>query len=370
MQPSRDPLITYMTVALRWSRQTNRDGSLIRLSPPENAGIRGARNVFFSMDATGEGADREVAVALDVIQDIYEKSRAEIERELAGMSHDLLLGTIPDHYLRSDTIEVRAVRSYMNGMRGTIAASAAAEMAGRRSVSPSKKAYEYADRCGFGHTFRGSFGLVIEAPLGGVEQETLDNSAPTLPLGRRIVQRLASGLASLKQATETDDPDLIVKNDAGLNAGMCKDLLGIIEQSAIPRIDLRFAWSPGLKEPPIQSSKFSLEVRQVRVLDEARKRLANLSDIVPAVVVGRVFLLQSVANPADVGDRPSSQSIKIKWESPEYGLRNVVVALDPSQYRAAYDAHGRGSLVLAEGTLSKKGWRLDDVTKFTVLEAN
>ncbi|MGO8227231.1 hypothetical protein ACC794_37335, partial [Rhizobium ruizarguesonis] len=58
-------------------------------------------------------------------------------------------------------------------------------------------------------------------------------------------------LASVSVAVKNDDAEAIVENKNGLNAGMCKDLISIIKQSGIPRIQLSFEWYSEVKAPAI-----------------------------------------------------------------------------------------------------------------------
>ncbi|MGO8224747.1 hypothetical protein HA464_06735 [Rhizobium leguminosarum bv. trifolii] len=361
-------LVVKYLANLGWDRRTTTDNNIVRIQPPES--LPGARSILFSVNARAEGEAREVRLAIDIIQDTYGKTALEIEKGVAALSHDLVLGKVPDEYLRNDTIELRGVRSYMNGMRGLLANSATTEMTGHRAFPKSTRAaFDYADQCGFGHTFRGSFGLVIEAPLGGGEQTALDFADPVPPLGRRVVQRIASGLASVSVAVKNDDAEAIVENKNGLNAGMCKDLISIIKQSGIPRIQLSFEWSSEVKAPAIGIGDYSIEARQMRVLQQAHKRLSEDEEPIPVVIVGRIVDLHSDANPADA-DEKGTRSIQINWDSEDYGMKKVIVKLDAKQYLVAHQAHGRGQLVQVAGELSpRRPWTLGQVTSLEPMVA-
>ena len=366
MQITRDLVVRYL-MNLGWRRSTTSNSSIFRVDPPEVSPF-GAKSIFFSHNAQPEGEVREAQLALDIIQDTYGKPRGEIEKSILALTHDLLIGKVPDEFVRNDAIELRAVRSYFNGMRGIIANAGTTELTGRRAFSKSiKEASDYADRCAFEHTFKSSFGLVIEAPLRGHVQTAMEFGEDEAPLGRRVVQRIAVGLASLREAVRVDDPEPIIERPDGLNAGMCKDMLAIIEQSGLPRIELAIAWSPEISPPHLDTNSLALETRQISVLERARDQLLKDEDGIPATVVGRVVDLHSSGNPAD-DDDDGKQSIQVRWDSADYGVRKVLVRLDAKQYRAAYEAHGRGDLISVEGKLSQKHtWRLEGVTKLNVL---
>ncbi len=367
MQLTRDLVVKYLT-GLGWKREATPDNAVFRLRPPADR-LPTARPILFSVNARSEGEAREVAVAIDYLQDIYGKSKAEIERGVSAISHDLLLGKIPDEYLKNDTIELRGVRSYMNGMRGLLANSATTVMTGHRAFPKSiKAAFEYADRCGFGHTFRGSFGLMIEAPLKGVEQTAMSFGSSVAPLGRQVVERIAAGLASVGVAAKEDDAEAIVEQKGGLNAAMCKDLISIIKNSGIPRIKLSIEWSPEVQAPAVLSDELFIETRQMRVLQQAHKRLVEDEEPILVKVIGPIVDLHSDTNPSDFENERGQRSIQINWTSDEYGTKKVLVKLDPRQYLAAHEAHGLGQLVQVEGKLSpRRPWTLDDVTGLTPL---
>lgn len=366
MQIARDLVVRYL-LSLGWRREATGNSAIFRMDPPE-AGPFGAKSIFFSHSAQAEGEARETSLAIDIIQDTYGKPRGEIEKGILSRGHDLLIGKVPDQFLRNDAIELRAVRSYLNGMRGIIASAGTTELTGRHAFSKSsKEALTYADGCAFEHTFKSSFGLAIAAPLRGHVQTSMDFSDDEDPLGRRIVNRIAVGLASLREAVRVDDPQPVLERPDGLNAAMCREMLGIIEQSGLPRIDLAVAWTPEIAPPNVDTATLSLETRQIPVLERARELLLKDDDGFPATVVGRVVDLHSASNPADDEDE-GGQSVQVRWDSPDYGIRKVLVRLDAKQYRTAYEAHGRGDLISVEGMLSQKHtWRLEKVTRLAVL---
>ncbi len=364
---TRDLLVKYLA-GLGWKREETPDKAVFRMRPPADR-FPSARSILFSVAAGPEGEAREVEIAVGHLQDVYGKTRAEIERGVASKSHDLLLGKVPDEYLRNDTIELRGVRSYMNGMRGLLANSATTVMTGHRAFPKStRSAFDYADTCGFGHTFRGSFGLVIEAPLKGAEQTAMPFGESKAPLGRQVVERIAIGLASVAVAQKEDDAEAIVEREGGLNAAMCKDLISIIRNSGIPRIRISIAWSPEAAAPQVQSDDLVIEARQLRVLQQAHKRLTEEEDPIRVTITGPIIDLHSDTNPMDFENEEGERSVQISWASADYGVKKVLVKLDPRQYLTAHEAHGRGQLVQIEGRLSpRRPWTLEDVTKLIPL---
>lgn len=364
MQISRNIMLRYLA-SRGWNTQTSRDGGLVRSQLAD--GRQDPINVFFSTNVDGDQEQREVLAALDTIRHTYRISELEIQQAITGLTHDRVLARVPDEYMRSDSIELRAARSYLNGMRSLITDAAAVEMTGQRfAPKSSKKASDYADRCRFAHTFKGSFGLTIEAPLQGGGQTTIDASEPEPPIGRRVIRRIASGLASLAEAVAEDDPTPIVENDIGFNAEMCKDVLGIIQHSGIPRIDVSIALSPEFKSDGFESGGFKIEARQFSILERAYDRMSDKVNLsTPENISGRIVDLHADGNPADMEDLDGKRIVQVNWDSPDYGMKKVSIGLDPKQYLVALEAHRSGHLVSAVGTLRRKrSWVLEEVQSF------
>lgn len=369
MQITRELVIRYLR-SLGWQQQRVEDDAIIRVVPPETMAAR--RSILFSSKASTEGEAKEVGLAVALIEDAYQKRAAEIVRGILALSHDLILGKVSDDYMRNDTIELRGVRAYLNGMRGLIANAAMSEMIGSRFFKKASKfATGYADRCGFGHTFRGSFGLSIEAPLGDGEQGSLDSFEPVPPLGRRVITRIATGLQDVSTATREGDVGAIVEARDGMNAAMCRELVAVIKQSGLPRIDLSIEWSPEFAAPETGDARYRIEVKQLKILEEAVKRLSKEERPSPALLSGRIVDLHSTADPADDEDDQPERWVYIVWDAPGYGRKKVQVKLDARQYVLALAAHGRGLDVEAIGTLSQgRTWVLEEVFSFRWLNTD
>lgn len=370
MQLTREILIRYFD-SRGWKKQQSRDGSLVRLQLDKHEGLRGPVNVFFSLGVDSEKEAREVSVALDSIRQIYKISPDEVEQGVMNLTHDRLLARVPDEYMKNESIELRAIRSYLNGMRGLITAAATTEITGQRFFAKSAKdARNYADRCRFAHTFRGSFGLAIDAPIEGAGQTAMEFSDVKPPLGRRVIRRIATGFASLERAVAEDDPEPIIAADTGFNASMCKDVVGIIQNSGIPRIELAIALSPALESPGFANTKFRIESRQIRLLEDASKRMAKTGATEPMTVIGRIVDLHADGNPADMSDVKGKRMVQVNWESPEHGIIKVSISLEPKQYLTALEAHSKGEVVTAAGLLRReRGWLLENVEVFKRVEA-
>lgn len=154
-----------------------------------------------------------------------------------------------------------------------------------------KEASDYADRCRFAHTFKGSFGLAIESPVGFNDQTELAFIEPTIPFGRKVIRRIANGLQSVMKSFSEDSVSPILEAADGLNANMCSELVSIIDRTEIPRIDIAFVlspeWEPDVPAPPT----FHIDARYRELLKDASARLTTEDDAQPVTVVGRIVNL-------------------------------------------------------------------------------
>ena len=362
MQISRQNIERYLADR-GWKKQTAADGSLVRYQLSGKEGLEGAVHIFLSNTDDTDTRAAEVAAAIETVRQVYHLSDHELRSSLTSLAFDKILATISDEFIRNESIELRAARSYLNGMKGLIAASAMSELTGDRAFRrTNKEASDFADRCRFAHTFKGSFGLAIESPVGFNDQTELAFIEPTIPLGRRVIRRIAAGLQSVRNSFSADSIEPIIEATDGLNASMCSELLAIIDKTEIPRIDLAFVlspeWEPDVPPPPT----FHIDIRYRDILKDASARLTTEDDTQPVTVVGGIVNLRADLDPDDLLDADVDRTVQANWDSPEHGLIKVSIALSPSGYLGAVEAHAKGQLISVQGSLRKKArsWILED----------
>ncbi|MDW9508798.1 hypothetical protein GOA81_28085 [Sinorhizobium meliloti] len=369
MDATKQSIMRYL-LRQGWKQQTSRDGALTRFVGVEGDGSPPV-NIFFSTESGGADADQaELAAALETIRQVYGLSESALHAMLAALSYDKILATVPDDYLRHESIELRAARSYLNGMKGIIAASATTVITGERSFRRTvKEAKEFADECRFAHTFKGSFGLAIESPVGLNNQTLMPFVEPELPLGRKTLRRITAGLESLKKAYAQDDLGPILSAPEGLNANMCNELVGIIEGTGIPRIELSFVLSPEWEPETPLPLPFKIESRYRDILKEASARLVKDDTESDVAIFGRIVNLHAAGDPSDLMDDDADRIIQVNWDSPDLGMVKVSVSLDPARYLVAVEAHRQGRPITMQGKLRRKGrlWSLQDPGDLTVV---
>jgi hypothetical protein len=355
---SRGAVIRYLTDQ-GWRRQSSRDGRLTRLSLDADTSGE-AVDLIFSTSAQEERS--EVEAAINTIVQLYDTTATRVTQQLAHLAYDLIFSRIPDEYVRHESIELGMAQAYVQSMKGFLAASASTEISGQTSFRRTlKDGLVYANECRFGHTFHGSFGFVIESPVGLNDAPQMDVVEPSVPFGRKVVERIGRGFASFGDAVAQDDPSPIVTAVNGMSANMCDEVIGIIEDTGISKLELSISYSPEWGTlSSLPSGTYRIEQRYVDLLKDASSRLRKTEVPKSETVIGRIVRLETEGNPADLLNE-SSRDIFVSWDSAEYGHIRVQVGLDPKSYLVALEAHGSGQLFAVTGLLKRRGrgWLLE-----------
>jgi hypothetical protein len=317
----------------------------------------------------GDAEARDISFALTTIAEYYQMEAVEIAAEVRGLAADVIRSRIPDEYVRHDSIELRLATEYIEKFKNLLAASASTVISGERNILRLRKeGIEFSEQCRFGHTFRGSFGFQVEAPVGLNDQPALVDSVEELPLGRKVVERISRGLASLAQAERQGSISPIVNDESGFSSNMCDIVADIISDIGIARLDFEMKYSPEWKiDAPSIGCRFSVTRSQVDILEEAARSLRVVEKPREQTIVGRIKRLETTGNPADLFEDRSRREIEMVWVSDEDRAVSVKLALNPEDYLLALEAHKNGKPVAAFGTLSKQGrsWKLDDIKSFS-----
>lgn len=317
----------------------------------------------------GEAEARDVGFALTTIAEYYQMDLIEIASEVRGLAADIIRSRIPDEYVRHDSIELRLASEYIEKFKSLLAASASTEISGdRHFLRLRKEGIEFSEQCRFGHTFRGSFGFQVEAPVGLNDQPALVEAVEDVPLGRKVVERISKGFASLAIAERQGSVTAIVDDDSGFSSNMCDVIVEIINDIGISRLEIEMKYSPEWKsDPAIHESRFSVTRSQVDILEEASRTLRVVERPREMMIVGRVKRLETTGNPADLFEDRSRREIEMVWVSEEDKAVSVKLALNPEEYLRALDAHKSGRPVAALGTLVKQGrsWKLENIKSFS-----
>jgi hypothetical protein len=317
------------------------------------------------------GAERLIGNALRTLTQLDDGEPFRIIDEINSVGFDHIGSIIPDYLVRADSIDLNVAGGFINNARRLITTTATVELEPSAFFGRAlKEAVAYTERCRFGHTFRGSFGFVIESPVARNDEPSLSVFDQVAPFERRVVQRIARGLNTIQLAEASGNPGLIAENfRTGFNANMCDALVDLVHETS-DRLRFEIAWSPEWQPSSdiLQNATFAIKPSTVELVRDAAASLRRVDPARNYTVLGQVIRLKSEHNPADLLDLSSPREIVIQWSSADYGYLNVKVILPPADYILAVEAHKSGQLVSVTGLLERVGrtWILSNPSNLSL----
>ena len=302
---------------------------------------------------------RRMDGAIRTLSDVEGRSPEEVISDVRMIGYDVVRSRIPNAMVYNDAIHLEVATNYITGVKSLLAATATTEIQpDPYFLRVRKEASEYADRCRFAHTFRGSFGFSIESPVMPNDEPTLPQMEQPPPFERRVMERFARGVSTVCDAVATGDTAALVATaKTGFSANACEQFAKLVEDTSPGGLVFAFAFSP---EWPAdiefaQVREFAVGVPHVEISRAAAKVLRSQFTPRPETVFGRVVRLESEGDPSDLLNPIGSREIAIQWSNKDLGDIQVRVSLDASEYLKAIEAHGSGRPVKVSGTLERRG---------------
>jgi hypothetical protein len=317
------------------------------------------------------GSVRAIDDAIRTLSQFEDRPVANVISDIRAIGYDSVKSRLPDSAIRNDGVSLEVAAEFVQGAKDLLASSATSEIEPKPAFLRNRKdAIDYSNRCVFGHTFRGSFGFVIESPVS-------PNDAPSLldvetpPFERRVIERLVRGLRDVDDAVRRQNLDaLTVDHLNGFNANMCEDFATLVEKVSPSGllIDVTFSpeWSP--REGLLSKSIFTVDNRHAEAAEEAARTLRKIEIRLDRTVVGRVVRLESNANPQELLTPQGTREIAIDCSSEDLGQVRVRMALQPRDYLRALEAHRLALSVSVTGRLDRVGrnWWLVEHGELTI----
>jgi hypothetical protein len=309
--------------------------------------------------------------AIQSLSEAEERGSAEIVHSIQRIGYDIVRSAIPSEHVKDDTVQLTAAADFVANMRILLAAAATTE---RRPLPYFgrllKDSVQFADACRFGHTYRGSFGFVVESPLPDPEPLPLLPDDPPIPFERRVVQRLARGIGAVVAATDARDTKMITSSVAtGLGANGYEQLADLIENVNPSGLKISFDLSPAWRVArEMDLASFNVDATHAEVCRSAARELRRDDTTRPVRVAGRVIRLQNQTDPTDLSNKTGEHEIIVLWGSKDLGDILVRVNLSPTDYLLAVTAHGSGRPIWVSGSLTRSGrqWFLANPYDFQV----
>jgi len=338
------------------------------LSEPGNEDIE----LVLPQRSDGTEYESRLLGAITTLSQLEEREPGQIIAAINLIGFDVVRSRIPNELVANETIYLETAQSYVNGMRDLLAATAMTEIKpyaffGRAN----NEAIEFADKCRFGHTYRGSFGFTIESPVNPSKEETLFGLDPTPPFERRVLQRLAIGIQQICDAVRSDD--LAPLRDgfrSGFSANGCERFAWLVRNTAYSGMSFGFSFSPEWAVPHklSQGAEFTVGPKHVEMASAAASFLRGDSREIPIDINGMVVRLQNEADPSDLSAPTGEGEISVLQATEDYGDIHVRITLSPSDYLVAVEAHRQGRPVKLSGVLFRSGryWYLKSPSQVTI----
>ena len=316
-------------------------------------------------------AFQRVRDAVQILVEFENRQSQEIIDAIKRVGYDVVRSSIPTEFVLDDTIRLSSATEFVSQMRGLLAATATTEKKPRPSFGRLlKDSVQFADACRFGHTYRGSFGFVIESPLPTLDAVPLLADAPPTPFERRVIQRFARGIANAMSAADAGDTKPIVDSvNSGFGANACEQFADLIDSVSPGGLTFAFDLSPEWSiDRAMDGTLYTVTAAHSEVCRSAARELRRDDTAVQVDIAGRVVRLQNQTDPTDLTSQTGEHEIVILWSSGDFGDIQVRTNLAPADYLGAVAAHGQGLPVWVSGTLVRIGrqWVLNVPHAFRV----
>jgi len=216
----------------------------------------------------------------------------------------------------------------------------------------------------------------VESQVGEIEPyQTLlfddkEDPGQRLPLQRRVMERIATGLIDLQNATADRNPQALISGYAdGFNANMCNAILEISKHSSRP-VQYSVNWSRKVPVSPAVTDFKSILIERPHI--EFLKRACHkLKEQKPNYqrIEGRVIGLSSSVDPQSDDVDNNERSIVVLRTDRNGPGRKLWINLGKEDYVAAHKAHIDWKTISVGGLAIKRrsGWQLAEPHDFKIL---
>lgn len=302
-----------------------------------------------------------IADAVNLFSLIQNVSADQVISDIKSCFLDALSVRVIETGEYKDSLSIEEAYKDIASLRNLIMYAACSErQPAKHFDTPSTAGKKHSASCRFGHTFRGSFGFTIESPL--MTEDSTDFDFIDSPFERKVIERIARGLAITKVASKTNNHNLLVESyKKAFNSKMCEALL----QFSNSEIELSFTWSNEvpLSKDIVRGKTYFLNKNDFDVLNYAASKLKEI-DAIETIVMGKVIKLHCTTSPEE---EKNNRSIIVKHVHKAKTIE-VKAVLNKVDYIDACAAHAEGKEVSISGELQRKTsqWEVLNISKFLV----
>lgn len=373
---SLDDLIAYLAFDREWDRVEAKKGWHVFVGNDLSAAH--SLEIVLPDEYDDYTAPAYIASALSLLSDVKEEDPELLANSIDRYESDLLY-VKNKKAVTNDSIEFALAVRQLQELKSLL--QHAVDLESRKApydvLQHTNEAMKLVNHYRFGHTFRGSFGFTIEAPLMTQEEKRLQRpfdinfSDITVPSSRKVMERVARGLKNTSESAKDGSSEWIVNNyEDGLNANMCNSLLNISGESYIP-VEYRVLWSPVMQVSK-DVSRFKpvlIDDDEITYLKIAEKKLKEMRKPVNVEVRG---LVKQVSTTEDPLGNVAEREVRLRWLNNPFSNRstNLTMKVNAEAYKLAHALNiNWKKVILVEGEAQYKkgqGWFLLNPKNFRV----
>lgn len=302
-----------------------------------------------------------ISKALNLLAAIDDTSVHEISEEIANLGSDFLRPKIISP-TNASSLSLMEIKSAIDNLTNLIKYSACMEEDNQPYFSKSKRiGRTMAEKCRFGQTFIGSFGMSIGMPI----PPPSSDKSKQIPFERRLMERIARGMMTIGKAAKEADPKILTLDlQHGFNANLYEAMQKLVEVVPSGQIEFSFSWSIeySVAKDLKNASKMRFSANEITpLLESAAKTLRTCSESEETVIIGRITQLQADSPLAEDDVEESelllnedSRLIVVNWEIEKGNFTSIRIPLTIDQYRRACDAHRDEKKISIQGIPERK----------------
>jgi hypothetical protein len=315
--------------------------------------------ILLPSEGVSKNPARWINAAMRTLSQLRGVSELDLADVISAFSFDRVRSRLPDALVRDDTIRLTVAAGMLRGIRKLFESAATTE-SNPRPYFPRvlKTARSYIDECRFGHTFRGSFGFVVESPVREQQgnPELIPGISPIPAFERRVVERVVRGLTLIPAARRANAKSTVVENfGSGFSANMCEAIIELVDVTRGAGLEFSFELSPSVNSALNQATlePIALDVADAEFLSGVvatmrEKRVVRYSEF-----SGRVVALKTRSIPGDMNDLQDARQIVVEADTPSTGKIEIHISLQPEDYLAALASHAEGRSLRLAGNLEQ-----------------
>jgi len=228
-----------------------------------------------------------------------------------------------------------------------------------KNFRPSQNVNDIMQKCCFGHTFTGSFGITIDVPVQIGSNRFQNGMRYTSTPERHVVRRIAMGLNDVAHAVQNDNnTDNIISNyQYGFNANLCKimaEILTLIAKISEGSVEYSFHWSPVLSCEEITRPVVLVPAKAIKVLTAAKNEMQRLHTKDIVTIKGKVISLHD--DPEYDKSETRRRTVTMRCNNiANSNIDKIRVTLSDTDYTTAVLIHAHQSLLSVKGIIEQEG---------------